>query len=268
VKKICGNKIYNGYIFFTKANKFWENLESKWYVPRTDHHFFKRTKIVPKDIKLTPLSLCIWYMDDGFCGSKDANITLCTNGFTKEEVEFLIERLKIDLDINSKIKKRRRAGKEQYQIFIGRKEYFKFMEIIRPHIEWECFKYKTDITSYNKLSKQGETNSCAKLKESDVYKMFELYDEGWTNQQLKDKYHLTSSLVSLILAGKRWKHLGLKRNIVDKPRITKEQKELIVKLGNQNMTQENIAKEVNTSGATVCRVLQSYNKCKEKNSVS
>ncbi len=53
-------------------------------------------KIVPKDIKLTPMSLLVWFLDDG-CVVKSSEhgltIKFATDGFAKEDVDFLAELL-------------------------------------------------------------------------------------------------------------------------------------------------------------------------------
>nr|YP_008081994.1 LAGLIDADG endonuclease family protein [Rhizoctonia solani]AGK45370.1 LAGLIDADG endonuclease family protein [Rhizoctonia solani] len=52
-------------------------------------------KIVPMNIAevLTPLSLAYWLCDDGTFHKTDQAVTLCTNGFTKAEVEHLAKSL-------------------------------------------------------------------------------------------------------------------------------------------------------------------------------
>ena len=54
-------KAQNQYEFRTGANVVFTELEKKWYIPSDK----KRIKIIPSDVKLTPLSLCVWFMDDG-----------------------------------------------------------------------------------------------------------------------------------------------------------------------------------------------------------
>ncbi len=172
VLQICGDKMFENYSFSTKSIKFWEKMESKWYVPRTDHHRFKRRKIVPNDLKLTPLTLCVWHMDDGSSNPKDANIELSTHSFSPEEVDFLIERLEQDLGIKGsrKIGGKYEKDKDQFKIYIGRKYYFEFIEMIKPHVAWDCFQYKLDTTTYNKLPNKGETHAMAKMTELNVKK--------------------------------------------------------------------------------------------------
>lgn len=56
--------------------------------------------------------------------------------------------------------------------------------------------------------KKGETNSGAKLEsESDVLKMYDMFDEGYCNKCVSRVFNLHSGYVSLIRGGKRWRHL-------------------------------------------------------------
>ena len=59
----------------------------RWYTPDG--------KFVPKDLELTPLLAAVWYMDDGHLQVKgtSCHIILATNGFSKEDVEFLSVKL-------------------------------------------------------------------------------------------------------------------------------------------------------------------------------
>ncbi len=53
-------------------------------------------KVVPKDVKITPKSLLMWYLGDGSC--RPYSIELCTDNFAKNDVKYLISKLcKIDL---------------------------------------------------------------------------------------------------------------------------------------------------------------------------
>lgn len=193
---------FERYVFYTRCNRMWNELEAKWYVPRTDHPRFKRRKIVPQDLKLTPLSLCIWHMDDGSNYAKDANITLETQGFTPDEVDFLIERLDQDLGIKAKRKKIKKPN--QFRIYVGRKSYFDYIEMIKPHIEWDCFKYKTDTSAYKKVSHRGESHSLAKLTEEKVAEIKKLLAEGVMQKEVAKKMNISKTTISLIHSGKRW----------------------------------------------------------------
>lgn len=255
IKEIVGEKEYQQYVFTTKCHQLWNVLESKWYVPRTDHKWYKRRKIVPQDLKLTPLTLCIWHMDDGSNNPKDANIELNTQSFTVEEVEFLIERLHKDLNIESHKKK---GGHKdgQYKIYIGRKSYFDFIEIIKPHIAWDCFKYKVDTSAYTKKPHRGETHSGAKLTEKKVKQIFQLRDEGLLQKDIAEKIGTNKASVSLILSGDRWQHLGMNRPTKKKPRLTEEIKNRILALNSKGLLQKEIAERLNINQSTISRVLK------------
>jgi len=71
------------------------NLHSKWYIPKDGRNF----KIVPRDLEITPTVLLHWYLGDGcLVRQKGSNriprIVFATNCFTKEDVDFLIGKLK------------------------------------------------------------------------------------------------------------------------------------------------------------------------------
>lgn len=200
IKELSGEKEYQRYTFYTRCNRLWNDIESKWYVPRTDHPRFKRRKIVPQDLTLTPLSLCVWHMDDGSNYAKDANITLETQGFTPEEVDFLIERLDKDLAIKSK---RKKTKKNQFRIYVGRKSYFDFIDMIKPHVKWDCFKYKTDTSEYTKSSGKGEDHWNCKYNKEMIREVFYMHSCGMMQKDIAATLGLSRSNVSMILSGKR-----------------------------------------------------------------
>ena len=245
------DNIWKGYSFYTKYLEIWKRLENQWYVP-IEHKWFKRKKVVPKHIRLTPLVLCVWHMDDGYCNPQDANIELNTQGFTHEDVEFLIERLKLDLGIQSKIKKDRGKNK----IFIGRKYYFDFINMIRPHVEWNCFQYKLDTTTYDKIAQIGEHHSQSKLTENQINEIFRLRDRGLQQKEIAKIIKTSKPNVSFILGGKRWSHLGKKREYIKKPRITQQQKEEITNLSEMGLQQKEIANKIGCNQSTVSRILK------------
>jgi len=247
---------FDRYVFCSRCDKIWNQIESKWYVPRTDHHRFKRRKIVPTDIKLTPLTLCIWHMDDGSNNQKDANIELNTQSFTVDEVDFLINRLKEDIGINSH-KKTGGRKEGQYKIYIGRNSYFDFIDMIKPHIEWDCFKYKTETIGYTKQPHRGEDHSGSILTEDKVHEIFRMRDEGMLQKEIAEK--IGTSNISAVLSGEQWGHLGLSRPKLKKPRVTKDKKRQVVDMNSQGVSQKNIAETLNINQSTVSRLVNQSN---------
>lgn len=258
LKRVGKKDEYYTYVFRTKYNRCWQDIEQQWYVPRTDHHFFKRRKIVPVDIVLTPLTTCIWYMDDGCNCSKDANITMSTNGFSKDEVEFLIERLRIDLNIASNLTK---DGNNQPRIYIGRKSYFNFIDTIKPHVQWNCFKYKIDTSLYNKKPKRGETHFNAKLTEDQVREIFKLNEDGMSQREIAEKFSVCSTLIPHILSGRLWGHItGVARRSPRKcTYLTEDQRAEVLSMIHKGVYQYEIAKIFNIDQTTVSKIY-----CREK----
>lgn len=193
-------------------------------------------------------------MEDGSNDAARASIELSTDGFSKEEVQFLIFRLKQDLNVESNIKKDR----NNYKIYIRTKSYFKFIKIIKPHFKWDCFEYKIDSTKYSKLPQIGEYHSHAKLKNKEISEIFNLRKQGWLQKDIAKKYKISASAVSMILSGDRQIYSQKALPITRKPRLTRKQKEQILYLNNKGIFQKTIAQELNVNQSTVCRVLKRY----------
>ncbi len=68
--------------------------------------------------------LAYWIMGDG--AKRNEGVTLCTDGFTLQEVVLLINILIIKFNINPTIHKE----KKYYRIYIGKKD----LNLLRPHI--------------------------------------------------------------------------------------------------------------------------------------
>ena len=99
-----------------------------------------KKKVIPKIIGklLSPLTLAVWYMDDGSQKSSlhRARI-LNTQGFRKQEIEQLIHILKKKFDLQAKL----RNQKDGYQIYIAAVSANRLKQIIGEHIV-PCMRYK------------------------------------------------------------------------------------------------------------------------------
>jgi len=75
-------------------------IHPKWYRPATEEERKKGKKyikILPADLKLTPLTCLHWFIGDGYlgkCGKYTNYVSLCTQGFTEKEVYLLVSLLK------------------------------------------------------------------------------------------------------------------------------------------------------------------------------
>ena len=252
---------YKAYVYTTHCHPVFTSLGRKWYLRDSQNNLVKRNgrkvKIVPTDLRLTALSLCVWYMDDGSADAKDANIILHTQGFAWRECIFLQQRLRDDLDIISKV----RAKDDKPIIYVGRKSYFDFIDMVRPHVKWSCFRHKLDVETYCKSPNWGETHYNSILTETNVREIYEL-NNSLQQKEIARRMNLTSSMVSMILSGDRWNHMKNrpKRKICRRPRIAKEVKDQVFSLRKQRYTQSQIANQLCIHQASVSRILKSLEK--------
>lgn len=248
-------KLYPNYTFRTKSGDIWDEVDRRWYTIELIDRKVKRTKIVPKDLILTPLSLCVWYMDDGTNNQKDANVELCTEGFTLKEVDMLCGFLKRDLGIESHPKKDRHSkknGDASYKVFVGRESYFQFIDIVKTCHVWYCFKYKIDTSGYTKVAQIGEDHSQAKLTTEQAIEIAN--SEEADIAYFTEKYNLSKAAVSMIRSGRRWGDVTGKIYIPKKLRLNEEKQRRILELLKMAKTQKEIAREVGCNQATVSRL--------------
>ncbi|CAM6054590.1 unnamed protein product [Sphagnum tenellum] len=92
---------------------------------------------------LTPLSLAVWWCDDGSIISKGRKGVLCTDGFDESSVRLLSNYLRVAWGINTRvgvIKRQRKHGNysqsecEYYRLWFSTSELQKWLRIIMPHI--------------------------------------------------------------------------------------------------------------------------------------
>jgi hypothetical protein len=95
--------------------------------------------------QLSPLSLAIWWQDDGSLVSDSRQGVICTDGFSLEEVEIIHQYFKKVLNIDTKIG--RVSNQEKYRIWIrSSEELKKFLRIIIPHVYVKSMLYKILLT--------------------------------------------------------------------------------------------------------------------------
>ncbi|MFA6974790.1 MAG: hypothetical protein WC237_02430 [Candidatus Paceibacterota bacterium] len=106
-----------------------------------------RRKIVPHSIKNilnSPISLAVWFMDDGTLDYREKShysFSISADDFTVEETKLLQEALKENFGINSTIQTPSSRGKRYTKLYIGKNGRERFLEIVRPYI-LSCFMYK------------------------------------------------------------------------------------------------------------------------------
>lgn len=162
-------------------------LREKWY--------HNRIKVVPRDLVLNSEIVAHWFVQDG-CNNITSNskgAAFCTNGFSESDVDFLIERLKIDLDINSK----RYKGPI---IRVAARSYFNLINLISPYIKtFSCFEYKIDTTGAPK-DRTGELWIGPKINMQIANQIREEHkDTKCTLGVLAKKYNLTVGSIGKIV---------------------------------------------------------------------
>lgn len=140
-----------------------------------------------------PISLAVWYMDDGHIEKRSGSCGIATDGFTKAEVEMLVDWLKYKWQSDCHVALH---NKKYYTIafsWYGRDTFF---DIIRPHII-ESMRYKIDVPprTLRKLDK---------LKISEAKK---LREDGRSYEEIGEIAGTSRQCVSDAINGRTWKHL-------------------------------------------------------------
>lgn len=88
--------------------------------------------------QLTPLSIAVWYMDDGSLNKRYHTIVLCTNSFSHTGQLLAIDYFQMRYGINAVLEPRRN---QQTVIRINASQSRKFIDLVAPHIP-DCMSYK------------------------------------------------------------------------------------------------------------------------------
>lgn len=112
-----GGGVHKWLQFTTKSYSEWNSLKAEWYV--------NNIKVIPANIKLTPVRLAYWFMDDG--GWNGKAIHLATNSFTREDTLRLMDILKTQYNLKCSLHSRNR-------IYIWARSCPEFISIVKPYI--------------------------------------------------------------------------------------------------------------------------------------
>ena len=127
--------------------RFWTR---QYFISWREKFYFKSKKLVPKNIQLTPLSLAVWYMDDG-CFS-DNKCIIATDGFSQEDISFLQNLLLEKFNIKTSVK-------NESKIMIKKESFNTFFSIISPHIILSMrYKIFDPVTTSRKRDANSDIN--------------------------------------------------------------------------------------------------------------
>jgi LAGLIDADG DNA endonuclease family len=137
------NKAYESYAFQTFSLPLFTEIFNTWYYPLNG----KNIKRVPFNIEelMTDVVLAYWIAGDGHLHKQSKALYLYTNSYKKEEVELLIEVLKIKFDITSTLARQNATTRSHEHIIrVPKREVYKVVYLVKDIIPKD-FLYKIDI---------------------------------------------------------------------------------------------------------------------------
>jgi len=134
-----GNKIVAG-----KASEQLRTLKYVQFTEQRSRWYPNGTKIVPKDIKLTPISIAQWYWGDGGLLDNGRSIYFCTDSFSMNDVEFLRKKLYDIYGWNARVFKHKGYPRLAISHY---KDRMSFIDCVRGWCP-PCFDYKLKL--YNR----------------------------------------------------------------------------------------------------------------------
>jgi len=139
VSDLKPKKNYHQHRFYTKTTEEIGELRKLFYP--------NGQKIVPWNIKKflkDPLSLAVWYQDDGTldCRSKyHYNALFATHCFSFSDCKLLVKTLSKNFNLDVRVCKCQMRGKINYRLYITSSSMAHFISLIKPYIN-PCFEYK------------------------------------------------------------------------------------------------------------------------------
>lgn len=173
----CKGKKFRKARLISKALPIFTELRRKWYP--------QGKKKVPLDIALTPLSIAVWFFDDGSNNLKARQCKFHTCAFDVGSVRFLVEQLK-QFHINSHV-----ARKNEIHVYT--ESYKTLIDLVSPFMFWPCFEYKIRY-------RDSELNFTT---QDEAREMFNLYQMGWKQTEIAQRFGKSVSVVSNVLRGNR-----------------------------------------------------------------
>jgi len=138
-KKVYDPRLKNGFSI--------SNVGTTKYHPDTHTQLIRwypnGVKIIPKDVRITPLSTLLWFLGDGSYRKRDnrSELIFCTNGFLYNEIENILIKKLDKLDIKSHIVVYKRKSYSEYMIRIESKSIGDLFKFMLPN-PVKCYQYK------------------------------------------------------------------------------------------------------------------------------
>lgn len=188
-------KYLAAYIFRTCSHPIFTEMRKEWYP--------QGKKIIPLNLKLTPLTIAVWFCDDGNNHFRNRESQIATQSFTMEEANFLCQLLReFEVKPSVTIKISSKTGVEQPILKCNSTSYDNLIDLIRPHVIWGCMSHKI---KWRKAKKQWEYSS--NLTEQDIFQIYEL-SKTHKQHEIAKKFGVHKNTISSILRGDSWQHLS------------------------------------------------------------
>jgi hypothetical protein len=168
---------------------------SQAYLHHLYNDFYSNgVKIVRLNVlrRLTPLSLAVWYMDDGSIVYQKDTIYGCrlyTNGFSIEENQVIVDYMKESWGIIFNVLRDSRS--DTYFLNARKVEAEKFLALVRPYIH-ESMKYKIDPFHYS-------AKHSVELPDEEIVRSLQECKELVRNCQSLSRVELTEELKSQLV---------------------------------------------------------------------
>lgn len=132
------------YLFYTSYRNEFIKPHAIWYEQKTilpKPKFVKRIPVTISEILIDPLSLAVWYLDDGTKRSDTESCRIATQAFTKQDHQLLQDCLHENFGIDVAVEDwgRNKANQVVYSLAILSRggNYKKFRDLIYPIVETE-----------------------------------------------------------------------------------------------------------------------------------
>lgn len=132
---------------------------------------------------LTPLSLAVWWMDDGSIITNGRKGVFCTDGFSHNEVKIIRKYFRVVWDLDARIGETNARGRQYHRLYIrSTQELKKFLRIIVPHIPVEEMLFK-GLLLYKDFKLQqrwiSEVTKLSQFPHETVDKYLEIKKSRW-----------------------------------------------------------------------------------------
>lgn len=118
--------------FSTRALEELTELKKVFY-----SHRRKRVPLEVASLITSPLSIAIWYMDDGtldYRPKSHYNFRLSTDAFTETGNQLLVDMLKVNFGVSASSFSSLCRGQEYQRLYIGLKGRDDFLDLVKPYI--------------------------------------------------------------------------------------------------------------------------------------